>query len=334
MRLTLFIVALLLPATLTDGAESTAAQPGIDGPWTVPVLVIRYFPVTADEKNIDIGVTSNVSAPLETIRAKCDRMTRETAEALQEGSRFRAYNNRRAKPSLVYEIVGEREYLEPLPHDPRKKGYPDYRKILEREEIRAWVEEKGVREVWIWGYHSKILAPWESNMASRHGDVSNSDRDRDDLPILDHTYIVYHYNYERETSEAVHNHIHQIEAVMRHHGRELWQTFEGKRGAWRCGNCHFPPNAERDYDYANPRFVESDIEDWRPDGFGRMKRLNCRQWDCDPLKWYVYWMRSIPGMHNGLTSRGQPLTNWWIFMGDYDVGMEREVGLVEAISKN
>ncbi|HNQ87557.1 MAG TPA: hypothetical protein PKM73_02855 [Verrucomicrobiota bacterium] len=30
-------------------------------------------------------------------------------------------------------------------------------------------------------------------MSSRHGDVSNSDRDPDDLPVLKHAYTVYHY---------------------------------------------------------------------------------------------------------------------------------------------
>ena len=38
--------------------------------------------------------------------------------------------------------------------------------------------------------------------------------------------------YERGTDMAVHNHLHQIEAVMRQYGGELWQTFEGNPGAW------------------------------------------------------------------------------------------------------
>src|SRR5688500_2184821 len=33
---------------------------GTEGPWRVPVLEIRYFPVTGDGKKIDIAVTSNV----------------------------------------------------------------------------------------------------------------------------------------------------------------------------------------------------------------------------------------------------------------------------------
>jgi hypothetical protein len=315
---------LLIPLAVTANAADQ------DAVWTVPVLNIRYFPVTADGKRVDVAVTSNVDAPLEKIRAKVDRMTKQAADALTEGSRFRAYINPQARPSLQYTIIEDVEHLEPLPHNPGKKGVPDYIKILEREHVKKWVEEKGIKEVWIWGYHSKQLAPWESNMASPHGDVSNSDRDPNDLPILKKTYTVYHYNYERDTQEAVHNHIHQIEAVMRKHGGLLWRTFEGKKGAWRAGNCHFPPNAEHDYDYNNPRTVQSDIEDWRPEGFGQMKPLNAKLWDGDSLKWFVYWMRSIPGHDNGLTYKNNKLTNWWIFFGDYDGAIERRVGLYEG----
>ena len=167
-------------------------------------------------------------------------------------------------------------------------------------------------------------------MASSFGDISNSDRDPKDLPIFKNTYTVYHYNYERDTSEAVHNHIHQIEAVMRHHGRDLWGIFEGKKGAWRAGNCHFPPNAEHDYDWANKRFVDSDIEDWRPEGFGQMKPVNCDTWDSDSLKWFIYWMRSIPGANDGLIFKRRPLTNWWVYMGDYDFAVSNKVGLVDS----
>jgi hypothetical protein len=317
---------------LAVGVSHASAARGADAKpvWDVPVLVIRYFPLTADGSRLDKTVTSNVDLPLDKIRAKCDRMTQQAAEALTEGSRFRAYANPDARPSLGYRVVETIEHLEALPHDPKKKGFPDYRKILDREDVKKWVEERGVKEIWIWGYHSKQLAPWESNMASPHGDVSNSDRDPNDLPILKRTYTVYHYNYERDTQEAVHNHIHQIEAVMRHVGGGLWKTFEGTRGNWRAGNCHFPPNAEKDYDYNNPRTVQSDIEDWRPEGFGQMKSLSAKIWDGDSLKWFVYWMRSIPGHDNGLTFKGHKLTNWWAFIGDYDAAVAGKLGMTDA----
>lgn len=298
-------------------------------PWTIPVLVINYFPLTADKKNIDIKVTSNVGAPLTDIEAKCKKQTKETITALEEGSRFRAYSNPKARPSLKYVVVDTLTFYEPVPHHPKKKNYTDYNKIMERVKIKDWVENKGVREVWIWGYHSKEIAPVESNMASVHGNVSNSYRDPLDLPILKHTYTVYHYNYERDAHMSVHNHLHQIEAVMRHHGGEPWKVFEGKPGAWRAGNCHFPVNGIKDYDYNNKSFVESDIEDWRPEGFGKKQKINSQKWGGDDLRWYIYWMQSIPGGENGLSYQGRPLSNWWEFMGDYDQAVRGQRKLTE-----
>jgi hypothetical protein len=61
-----------------------------------------------------------------------------------------------------------------------------------------------------------------------------------------------------------------------------------------------------------------------------MQRINCDKWEGDGLKWFVYWMRSIPGMDNGLTYKGGKLTNWWIFMADYDLAMRHKVGMYEA----
>ena len=85
----------------------------------------------------------------------------------------------------------------------------------------------------------------------------------------------------------------------------------------------------RDYDWANKRFVETDIEDWRPDGKGKKKRINCDRWKGNSLKWFVYWMQSIPGADNGLSYRGKKLTNWWTFLGDFDGAMRRGLKLTE-----
>jgi hypothetical protein len=304
-------------------------RPHSDSPWTIKVLVVNYFPLTADRQRLDIEVTSNVSAPLIEIEEKCQRQTREVIEALEEGSRFRPYRNTSAPKCLRYQVAGTVTYYEPVPHHPTKEKYADYNKIMERVDIRKWVLDKGVREVWIWAYHSPELGPVESNMASVHGNISNSWRDPEDLPLLKQTYTVYHYNYERETDMAVHNHLHQIEALLRHHGGDLWKLFEGERESWRCGNCHFPVNGVKDYDYDNKTVVESDIEDWRPEGKGAMQSMNCDRWDCNDLKWYVYWMQAIPGAANGLTYKGSKLSNWWEFIGDYDQAVRRKNKLTE-----
>lgn len=314
------------------GAEPAAP----DLPMRVPVLVIRYFPVKGDL--VDRAVTGDWGAPLAETRAKTERLTREVIAALEEGSRYHGYSNPAARPSLDYGVVETLEFLEPLPTRPRtgpEAPLTDYAAIMQRVGIRDWVEAKGVREVWLWGYHGGVVGLWESNLAGPFGDISNSNRDPNDLPVLSRTYTVYHYNYQRGTSEAVEDHMHQIEAVLNWvDGRDrtppeqwsrllFWGRFVGSDRSHRivrpgCGWAHYPPNAERDYDWANPRYVETDLEDWRPDGSGQKRSLNCERWQGNSLAWFVTWMQSLPGADNGLRDGDRPLTNWWTFIGDFD----------------
>jgi hypothetical protein len=298
----------------------------------VPVLVIRYFPVK--QGRIDRAVTGDVEASLEAIRRHTETITHRVVSALEMGSIYHGYKNPAAQPSLRYQLLDMLDFLEPLPTWP-KPGHrvpmTDYNAIMRRVNMAYWVETAGVKEVWLWGYHGGVIDLWESNMAGPYGDISNSDRDPHDLPVLSRTYTVYHYNYGRGPSEAVEDHMHQIEAVLRQIDPHLfWDRFVGKPGAGRCGWAHFPPNSMRDYDWANPTPVWTDIEDWTPDGAGLKQLINSSRWRSDSLTWFIYWMQNLPGANNGLTYQGRPLTNWWRFIGDFDRVMGQGLGLVEG----
>jgi hypothetical protein len=252
-------------------------------------------------------------------------------EVLERGSTYRGYRFPDRPPSLRYQIVAALEFQEALPIGSKllscKKPLPDYYAIMERIDIRHWVEARGVKEVWLWAYHGNKMELCESNMAGPWGDISNSDCDPDDLPVVRNTYTLYHYNYQRGVSEAAEDHLHQIEAVRRYVDHELfWQRFVGATGEERCGWSHIPPNGERDW--ANPQYVWSDIEDWRPDGRGEKTWLNCRRWNRNSVEWFVYWMQNLPGAENALTHEGRALTNWWKFIGDFDRAMRLGTGLV------
>ncbi len=337
----------MLPWILSLGVLVTP-QPEPSPPMEVPVLVVRYFPVKGDL--VDRAVTGDWGAPLKETREKTERLTKEVLAALEEGSRYHGYKDPKAKPSLKFRVLETIEFLEPMPVRPKKPNekvpLTDYKAIADAVDVRKWVEERGVKEVWLWGYHGGVLNLWESNMAGPFGDVSNSNRDPNDLPLLKKTYTVYHYNYQRGASEAVEDHMHQIEAVLNHaDGRDrtpadqwgdllFWGRFVGSDRSHKivrpsCGWSHYPPNAERDYDWANPRLVETDIEDWRPDGSGRRQKINSDRWERNSLKWFVYWMQNLPGAANGLKHEGKPLRNWWIFIGDFDRAMGRRMKLVE-----
>jgi len=345
-----FSAAMLTFLVVLLGTNPAVADTDVPSlPMKIPVLVVKYFPVKGDR--IDQTVTGDWGAPLEETRQKTDKQTKALIHALQEGSRYHGYKDDQARPSLAYEVVDEIEFLEPMPTIPRpghQVPFTDYRKIMERVDIKKWVEQRGVKEVWIWGYRGGVLVLWESSMASPYGDISNSNRDPNDLPVLESTYTVYHYNYQRGVSEATENHMHQIEAVLNYvDGRDrtppdkwsdllFWGKFVGSDRSHKvvrlgCGWAHYPPTGERDYDWANKRYVETDIEDWKPDGTGEKQRLNCDRWGGDSLRWFVYWMQSIPGADNGLSYKGEPLTNWWLFIGDFDHAMQRKMTLVEPV---
>ena len=302
--------------------------------FEVPVLEVRYFPVRDDggTMRIDRAATGDVDAPLDRMRAHTANTTQEVLSALERGCSYHLYKDLSAQPSIRRHIVDTIEFLEPLPTwDKPNHNVPmtDYNAIMNRIDIAHWVA-RGVKEVWLWGYHGGVIDLWESNMAGPWGDVSNSDRDPHDLPVLDKTYTVYHYNYGRGPSEAVEDHMHQIEAVLREIDRTLfWDKFVGGHKGDRCGWAHYPPNGESDYDWRNPKTVLTDIEDWQPDSVGTQQLMNCDRWHSDSLTWFIYWMQNLPGKDNGLSYQGRPLTNWWTFIGDFDGAMSARMGLTE-----
>jgi hypothetical protein len=252
---------------------------------------------------------------------------------------------------------------------------PDHHGVFERLGVQHYVDDLGVKEIWFWQTHFDDGFPsfdpaihdpadfrglWESNMSSpTTGDVSNSDRDNTDLPIYDHTYVVYGYNIRRTQAEAMHNHGHQLEAMFSHvnwmrdgNNQLFWVDFVGAGTLGRAGWTHVPPNTVDHYDYLNPTVVDSDIMDWRSDNSGDKTPVNVDTWGdmsyawpeglVDELngnrevgaiwqrtesQWYVMWMQSMPGLDNGIPHGYGQMTNWWEFVADWDGAIQRGMGL-------
>jgi hypothetical protein len=294
---------------------------------SLPILVISYLP-SKDGVRLDAGVTG-VDVTLDEMRARVDSMTAGTIDALQEGSRFRGYADRTAGCSIHYAPIDHVKYVEALPvadtpfHEDKYR--PDYIDVLERENICKLVDEQGVREVWLWGYHHGNVEPTESNMAGPYGDISNSERSAD-MPVCKNTYTLYNYNYGRGVAEAVHNHGHQIENVMLYFDKLTFDNWRYPRAGGgvpsSCGDVHYPPNTAKEYEYDNDELAESDCLDWQPAAAGSKTQVSCANWGCEgdaQRNYLVWWMQNLPGLRNGLTHLGgTPVGNWWDAIADFD----------------
>ena len=341
--------------------EEIAIAPELSTPMAnalndMPVVVISYLP-TSDGVNMDTA-ESGGEGGLNTVvaaKSKIAGMNRDVKFSLSEGSRYHGYQNAAARPSLGYRVVKNIIVYEPLPPGKSAGGsanFADFNQILARFGGGDWVNGQSVREIWLWGYHTAKIVPVESNMSSpTTGDVSNSNRFADDLPIYDRTYVLYNYNYGRSQNEAVHNHGHQLESIFsyiaqRQDGNDslFWDRFCGRSGGvfqqGRCGNTHNPPNSTGDYDYYNNTPVLSDCEDWRPDNSGQKKNVSAQTWGGLSYAWpsgppggnteaqfYIYWMQNMPGHQNGVRMNSEVMRNWWEFTADWDAAIRKNSGL-------
>lgn len=338
-----------VPASLATAAAGTIV--------VVPIVLINHIP-TEDGLNVDSLVTGPsgtsewTGGSINSLQSWILTITTRAKFMLEEGSRFRGYKTPESLPYVGYKVIAIYNFYEAMPPgfpDPAISGntFPDYHAILARIPAQELVEgPSAVREIWLNSYHFGKMSLNESNMASPlTPDISNSYRTPGDLPVFSKTYVLYQTNYTRSQAEAVHNHGHQIEAMLsyinqRYDGNTnlFWRSFVGLNatGAFepgRCGATHFPLNARGDYDYLNSiNSVQSDCEDWKPDGSGTRKTASLSTWDGVPYawpntgaisqktesQWYIYWMQNLPGDGNTIPYSGTTMENWWRLIVEWD----------------
>ena len=306
-----------------ESIPAALATPATNALFDVPVLIFRFLP-TLDGVNLDVAQARDFWSPGETtitaLKQQIDLYDRRAKWMIEEGSRFRGYQNPAAKPSLGVRVVGYITVYEQNPPGLSRQrdavGAPmsevDYERLFQRFNVAHYVNDLGVKEIWIWNgsidgsfpsYDPATCRPEyrrslpESNMSSPlTGDISNSYR-WDDLPVYNTTYVVYSQNFRRTQAEAIHNRGHQLEATLSYvdwlrNGSSsfFWDRFcgrnpDGSFAPGRAGNCHYPPNAASDYDYLNTRLISSDCEDWTPDNSGAKKPVNASTWGTLSYAW-------------------------------------------------
>ena len=289
-----------------------------------------------------------------------------TKFAIEEGSKFRGSLKSNSQKTININVLKYFNFYEISTkiYASGQIPQPDYQNIFKLINLENLVNNNGVKEVWFsFPYctdrtlfpQELLLNMAESNMSSPFGDISNSERNPNDLPIYKKSYVVYGVNIDRDPGAAIHNRGHQIETQFSYLEKDkqwpnelFWNKFVGMRASGgplgRSGSTHFPPNTNKDYDYENKNLVESDINDWKPEG-GNKTTINSENWigkftnvpstiywaskaadniKYDPqFNWLIYWFQSIPNKGSNIsykTNAGKQttLTNWWDLFYNWD----------------
>jgi hypothetical protein len=207
-----------------------------------------------------------------------------------------------------------------------------YKQIVERFEVPRRVDAGELDEVWFFG--APYFGFWESTMAGKGAYWCNSP------PVegvdCSKIFVVMGFNYERGVAEMLHDLCHRTESILSHvyGGWEAdklttnWARFAANAkqsgGVAAVGSCHYPPNAESDYDYANSRSVQSSADDWLnyPRLTGATKPVTRETWGGPDyhrnyMKWWFGHVPKAPGRNED-----GKLNNWWEYIINFNAYIE------------
>ncbi|HLV79759.1 MAG TPA: hypothetical protein VKT32_05730 [Chthonomonadaceae bacterium] len=214
-----------------------------------------------------------------------------------------------------------------------KKGWhqpdtADYARTFQDYQVLPRIDSGEVDEVWFFG--GPYFGYSESAMAGPGAFYINGDVYAN-VPAK-RAFAIMGFNYERGVAEMLHDLCHRTESTMSriYGGWQVdrldtpWAQFAANyaqsHGVAAVGTCHWPPNAEHDYDYANPRTVQSSADDWLryPRLTGKTAPVNCQSWggpdyQRNYLRW---WFRRLPKA--GGTAPDGRLNNWWVYIFDFN----------------
>ncbi len=211
----------------------------------------------------------------------------------------------------------------------------DYPHMIEEFRLIPRVESGEIDEVWMMGL--PYFGYWESAMAGRDAFEVNGEA-YGQVPCK-RRFVIMGFNVERGVAEMLEDQCHRTEATMSriYGGWEVdklttnWARFAAnlkQSGTAAVGTCHYPPNGERDYDYANPRQVMSTAEDWLnyPRLTGAQSLVSCETWSGphktprgqpDYHRNYIrWWFRHLPKAP-GVNEDGR-LNNWWEYIYNFN----------------
>ncbi|MBI5823857.1 MAG: hypothetical protein HZB18_07520 [Chloroflexi bacterium] len=205
------------------------------------------------------------------------------------------------------------------PHMPQEV---DYNAILTKYNILQRVARNEIDEVWVFGFpHAGF---YESTMGGPDAFWCNA-------PPLKNTsaskrrFVMMGFSYERFIGEMQEAYGHRAESIMeKTFGKlsgdaNLWKRFiqyeKTAPGKAACGNIHFAPNSQQDYDWNNAAPVKSECYDWQinfPNFKGDVRIVNATEWGNGDIrahhKWWFNHFPRVAGRKNGIHN------NWWQYV--------------------
>jgi hypothetical protein len=205
------------------------------------------------------------------------------------------------------------------PHTPQEVNY---NAILTKYNILQRVANNEIDEVWVFAFpHAGF---YESTMGGPGAFWCNA-------PPLANTstsksrFVVMGFSYERFVGEMHESFGHRAESIMEKTfskvpaDKNLWNRFtrydKAAPGKAACGNVHFAPNSQADYDWNNPNSVKSECFDWLlnfPNFKGDIRTVDSSMWGNGEIrshhKWWFNHFPHVAGRQNGIHN------NWWQYI--------------------
>jgi len=205
------------------------------------------------------------------------------------------------------------------PHAPSEV---DYNAIINKYNVLQRVAKNEIDEVWVFGFpHAGF---YESAMGGPGAFWCNA-------PALKNTeaskrrFVLMGFSFERYIGEMHEAYGHRAESIM----EKTFSKLSGDANLWRrfiryekvapgksaCGNVHFAPNSQVDYEWNNPTPVISECYDWQlnfPNFKGDMRIVGSSEWGSGDIrahhKWWFNHFPRVAGRKNGIHN------NWWQYV--------------------
>ena len=228
------------------------------GKIKVPIVIVNIYRTNDGITHNDTIAPSDyfdiVNPSLVNLKARIKNTLFATKKAIELGTAFRDYGRNEVTNYISIDTKAyiniytneDNTYLTKLSYT-GKRTY-NYNQLFDDLNLEEIINGESIKEVWItefaYGEFPSLVENGlynsgkdstipESNMSSPYtGDISNSYRVQDDLPIYESTYVVYGNSGHRNLDTNIHNRGHQIEKQLscieknKVNGEELcWNKF-------------------------------------------------------------------------------------------------------------